>query len=329
MDVKANSDFHTLTTQTVFGSRQDKPFLEYRRRWHEYPQRLFVGDFPLHLDIESTSRCNLRCPFCYTQFSKIKFRHGDIKFSLVKKILDEGSAYGLYAVKFNFRGEPLLHQGIDRMVRYAKKKGILDVFFNTNAVLLNDNMINKLIDAGLDRITISIEGYNKKTYEKYRVGAKFDAILKNLKNLADIRKKRNVFHPKVRIQCLLFSEVKDSLKAYAQFWSSYSDEVSYLEYRDDNVDYGGIVYPWVCPQLWQRLIILYDGTIVPCCCKVDVRMSLGNADDISIKEAWKSKTLDTYRRLHKEGNAHKIPFCNNCSFRAMQIKKIKSEAKCK
>ncbi len=82
---------------------------------------------------------------------------------MVKKIIDEGADNGLYGAKFNVRGEPLLHKEIDKIVYYAKKKGLIDVYFNANALLLNEEMCKRLIDSRLDRISISIEGYTKRS----------------------------------------------------------------------------------------------------------------------------------------------------------------------
>ena len=50
------------------------------------------------------------------------------------------------------------------MVEYAKRKGIMDVYFNTNATLLTRDVGRKLIKAGLDRFSISFEGTTAEVY---------------------------------------------------------------------------------------------------------------------------------------------------------------------
>ncbi|MBF0512297.1 MAG: hypothetical protein HQL13_08245, partial [Candidatus Omnitrophica bacterium] len=40
-------------------------YLLYRHRWHHRPQMAYVGDFPIHLGIESTSVCDLKCKMCF------------------------------------------------------------------------------------------------------------------------------------------------------------------------------------------------------------------------------------------------------------------------
>ena len=79
---------HTIAGENVFSSG-DPRFIEYRRKWEENPRHLNPGDFPLHIDIEVTSVCNLKCPFCATTYSGPEFKNGFIKWETVKKILDE------------------------------------------------------------------------------------------------------------------------------------------------------------------------------------------------------------------------------------------------
>ncbi len=47
-------------------------------------------------------------------------------------------------------------------------KGILEVMFNTNATLLTEKKSRQLINAGIDKISCSIDGYTKEFYEKIK-----------------------------------------------------------------------------------------------------------------------------------------------------------------
>ena len=327
--IQPNANFHTVTEKTVFDVRgKDEKFLEYRRRWYEFPTNFIVGAFPMHLDIESTSICNLRCPFCATTFGRWgPEKCGFMDMGLFKKIIDEGAECGLYSIKLSLRGEPLLHPRIVDMVEYAKDKGIIDIYFNTNAVLLDTDMIGKLLDAGLFRISISIEGTTKEVYERYRVGAKFEDVLNNVKNLRKIRDEKNLSFPQIRVQTLLLDELKESLPSYVQFWKEIAEEVSYLDARKETSEsnYDERVADWACPFLWQRMSILWDGTLLPCLIHgvSDLNlMNMGNAKQVSIKNMWNSSRYNELRRLHKQGQTYKIKACKECSYRTMEIDKI-------
>src|ERR1043166_4814971 len=49
-----------------FGER----FAEYRRKWTTYPKNQILSDFPINVDLELASMCNLKCPMCHTVYIK-------------------------------------------------------------------------------------------------------------------------------------------------------------------------------------------------------------------------------------------------------------------
>lgn len=75
----------------------DETYVEYRRRWVEYPKNNYLGEFPLHIDLESTNACNLRCEYCSRNFMAEKL--GYMEFDLFKKCIDEASQYNLPSIK--------------------------------------------------------------------------------------------------------------------------------------------------------------------------------------------------------------------------------------
>lgn len=319
--IKANTNFHHLAGEDLFRGN-DPVFKEYRKKWEEWPKDFYVGEFPLFIDIEVTNDCNLRCPFCQYGLRRSKVKRGRITLDMVKKIIDEGADNGLYGVKFNIWGEPLLHPELHAFIKYAKQKGLIDVYFNTNAVLLDSDVALRLIDAGLDRVSISFEGHTKSIYEKYRVGAKYEKVLSNIDNLQTLKKKLGVKHPKIRIQSVMLPDMEDDFREYKDFWAQRVDEVSFLDYEDIKVK-KGIRHPWACPQLWQRMAVWWDGTLFPCNKDFNALLSLGNIRQNTIKEAWHSKKLNSIREAHRKGRAFQIPVCDTCQLRNSSISMLK------
>jgi MoaA/NifB/PqqE/SkfB family radical SAM enzyme len=332
-----NSNFHQASAGSVFDGKQaDERFKEYRRRWFENPRRFEVGEFPIHLDIESTSACNLRCPFCAsTSRNWGPDRPGFMDEGLYRAIIDEGVANGLFSIKLSLRGEPLLHRGLAGMVRYAKEKGILDVYFNTNAVLLKGDTARALVDSGLDRISISFEGITKGVYERHRVGARFEETVENVRAFRRLRDERGGGRPKIRVQTVLLPELKETFPRYVKFWEPVADEVSYLDAREE----GGRDFPcdaastrgseescpWACSFLWQRMMILWDGTVLPClmhAVKDFGEMTLGKAGKDPLCGLWLSEKFQRLRALHRCGRSGAIATCRQCSYREMELKKL-------
>lgn len=321
--IKANSNFHHAAGENLYEGLGER-FKNYRREWLQWPENFHVGEFPLFIDMEVTSACNLKCHFCATTFRGKAIKKGNMPFDVVKKIIDEGRDNNLYGVKFNIRGEPLLHPEIHEFVKYAKKAGLIDVYFNTNAMLLTNDIANNLIDSGLDRISVSFEGYTKKRYESHRIGADFQTVINNIENLQNLKRRLKVTHPKIRIQTVMLPDIKPIFNKYKEFWSGRVDEVAFLDYQDMKAKKRDIEYPWACPQIWQRMAIWWDGTILPCNHDDDGLLALGRVGEVSIKDAWQSPKLNSVRQAHKNGQAHLIDTCNGCYFRDSEIRKLRS-----
>lgn len=317
--IKPNSNFTSLK-----GNNQpeniSEEYLFYRKCWNELPKSFTLRDLPLHLDIEASSKCNLRCTFCDKLPLLKKGQFGNMDFELFKHIIDQfDEKHKLWGLKLSYRGEPLINPLLPDMVQYAKEHGVLDVYFNTNAMLLDESMSKKLIKAHLDRISISIDGTEKAEYERVRLGADFDKLIHNLENLIKLKHKYHTTFPKIRIQTVKFPET--NADAYVKKWEKYGDEIAMVDYKDESVRNMDLRGNWACPQLWQRLTIEWDGAVFGCN-NDDLRgMYLGNSNECSIYDCWHDERLMGIRELHMQGLSHKVEDCNGCPWRTAQMKK--------
>jgi len=327
--MEIDATFH-YKKMTQVPHEQTPKYLEYRRKWEENPKKHIVGNFPIHLDLESTSACNLKCPMCFQSFAPPP--RGFMDMGLYKKIVNEGAKKGLCSIKLQYRGEPLLHPKIDKMVRYAKKKGILEVMFNTNAVLLNEEMANKLIDAGLDKIICSVDGYTPEVYEKIRVGAKFKLVLDNIKNLQRIKRERAITKPAVRVQMVDTPWNHDQIDGYIKFWGNIADHVAVEDmndWSDKSLKEVVVCREFDCPMVYQRLIVLYDGKVTICCGNIYGKLVAGDLNKQSVEEVWKGSVMQKLRRHLADGESHRVQICAECGYRMTVIKnkKMKHEIK--
>jgi len=314
-----NSNFWSLGGEDPH-QRTDPAYLEYRRRWHEDPASFSLGEFPVHIDLEASSRCNLRCTFCDKLPLLGPEKLGDMDFGLFTRMLDEGAEHGLAGLKLSYRGEPLLNARLADMVAYAKRKGLLDVYFNTNGMLLTEVRSRALIEAGLDRISVSVEGVDPAAFERARVGALFDTILRNLDRLRELRHRLGAIYPRIRVQTVALPGL--DLDQYAGFWLDHADETAAVDYKDVEDRQTGIQAPgFACPQLWQRLTVEFDGTVLGCNNDDFRRLSPGNSREISLAACWKHQTLQNARALHRRGLSHMVAACDGCPWRSAQILK--------
>src|SRR5258705_12478590 len=107
------------------GDGWEQEYAEYRRKWSEYPQQQQVSEYPLLVDIELSSLCNLTCPMCYTITDEFKKQVNStrMEWELYKRIIDEIGGR-VPAIRLSLRGEATLHTKFIEAISYAKQKGV-------------------------------------------------------------------------------------------------------------------------------------------------------------------------------------------------------------
>src|SRR5512140_1165309 len=86
---------------------------------------------------------------------------------------------GPKTIAFAGLGEPLLHERFPEMVRLAHERG-LRTEMTSNAMLLTPALAERLIDAGLDQFTVSIDGTSDEAHGDVRPGASLTEIVSNV-----------------------------------------------------------------------------------------------------------------------------------------------------
>jgi radical SAM protein with 4Fe4S-binding SPASM domain len=293
-------------------------FDEYRTKWKEVLKTREVTPFPMHIDIESSGLCNLKCPQCFQ--NDIDGKLGFMDETLYHKIIDEGAAQGLCAIKLQVRGEALLHPQIIPFIKYAKEKGIMDVQITTNALLLGKKQapFDEMILSGLDWLIFSLDDHHRESSNNW------DAE----NNAKEFLLRREEFRnqgktvPKVRIQTKIYDieqqeETQKFLRSeYAKaevisvggMWNSNEDEDSL-----DSLSNPELYYLEPCDYLWQRPTVFWDGDVTLCCRDYNGKMKLGNLNESTMTELWNGDKMTELRALHLAELRKDIPICSNCS----------------
>ena len=126
-----------------------KEYVQYRKLWKYQPEdniskaKYLLDVPPLCVDIESAAICDLACPFCYRSFIATPDKIMDFDFGI--SLIDQISDLKVPSMKFNWRGEPLLHPKLEDLIAYAKSNGIIETLINTNATRLDEKRSIKII----------------------------------------------------------------------------------------------------------------------------------------------------------------------------------------
>jgi cyclic pyranopterin phosphate synthase len=119
-----------------------------------------------YLRISVTDRCNLRCEYCMPAAGTDVFEKGDIlTYEELEKVI--GVAAGMGIGKFRFTGgEPLIRRELVPFLGRVKKiAGVESVAISTNGLLLAQHAAG-LRDAGVDKINISVDSFDRATFAK-------------------------------------------------------------------------------------------------------------------------------------------------------------------
>ncbi|MBF0343316.1 MAG: radical SAM protein [Nitrospirae bacterium] len=323
--LKVNNVQHSIDSQEredCFNERRsygcEESYKKNRREWNENPAKHIVDRYPLHVDLELSSCCNLKCPMCYTitdEF-KSKTKSGYMDFEIFKKIVDECAENDVYSIRLSLRGEPTLHKNFVDCIVYAKEKGIKEVSTLTNGKRFVDrDFCERVIKAGIDWITVSIDGIGN-NYEKIRSPLKFDEIVTAMRNIMELRQIHGNVKPAVKIQGI-WPAVKKNINEYLEIFTPLSD----LIYVNPLIDFSSLsestsaeyIPDFTCYQPFQRLIIYSNGKAAPCANDIVGEEHVGDAAVMSIYSIWNGERMNQFRNSHIEHTAlSKYNICNNC-----------------
>lgn len=315
---KGNYSMETPEREVLFeqyrGEAWPVGYLDYRRNWSEYAQQRFVAEYPLLVDIELATVCNLHCPMCYTITEEFKHtvKAEFMDIVLYKKIIDE-ICDKVPAIRLSLRGEPTLHPQFIEYIRYAKAKGIGEVSFLTNGSKLDADFFVAIMDAGADWITISIDGLDA-VYESIRKPLKFPEMLHKIKDIKSIKDMRNAHRPVIKVQSI-WPAIRDNPGLFYNTFAPFVDFIAFnplIDYlsRDEEILYE---FGFSCPQLYQRLVVGADGQVLLCSNDENGAEIVGNAKNQSVFSIWHGEKLNRIRRLHGNHDGFMdVPLCRKC-----------------
>ncbi len=131
---------------------------------------------PAKLFVETTTSCNLGCFMCVKQTDGCAMTEGEMSPSLFAALTPAFPR--LEALVLNGIGEPLLNPHLEEFMRSARRSMPASgwIGFQSNGLLLTDARAFSLVEAGLDKICLSIDGASPETFRKVREGGELTAI---------------------------------------------------------------------------------------------------------------------------------------------------------
>ena len=137
------------------------------------------------LQIESAIACNLRCVMCpWRKITKNVENRGLMSQAIWESIRPHLS--DIKSIDFTGGGEPLLQPKLAEWIAEANAAGC-ETGFLSNGLLLIEERLQRILDAGVNWICISMDGADAGMYESIRIGSNFERVCENVANIAELR----------------------------------------------------------------------------------------------------------------------------------------------
>jgi MoaA/NifB/PqqE/SkfB family radical SAM enzyme len=244
-------------------------------------------------------------------------------------------------------GEPLLHKDILQIIKKIKDSDLKVILF-TNGTLLTEELSKKLLMSEVDIIIFSFEGYNQEEYESIRVGASYEKVLKNIKQLIVLKKKlgfptktiltstitKDNYFQKINSLIELSKnllvdklEVRDTF-FFNPFANKQKRIINIKNKKKLQHDFKFLIQKALalgleislpnirikkgvifCPDPWRALYFRKDGYVRPCCINYKKVWSKNIFHD-SLESIWNSKEMIEWRKRFL--TKHPPKMCYGC-----------------
>lgn len=264
--------------------------------------RMRLRGMPYRYKIDPTNRCSLRCPLCPTGRRIGGRPRGTMDLDLYRRLLSEIAPWAVTLDLFGW-GEPLLHPRITTMISLAASHGIytrLSTSLNTE----DPSLPAALVASGLDAIIVGLDGATEETYRRYRRGGDLWTVTDNIRRLAAARQRTGRATPLLIARMLVHSGNEHDIAATRRLARRLGADVFtvspvFLDPADRplaerwrplnrrlDAYAGGAFNRGQCSDLWESLVINWDGGVSPCCWIHRRDRDLGDCRTATIRELW-------------------------------------------
>lgn len=198
----------------------------------------FKYRYPSAITVEIMDTCNLKCRHCHLQFQP-NTKRGFMAYDLFKEIIDRISPLFKKVNRLNFASiEALFHPRIFDMFDLIRKYNEnINIYINTNGMLLDNSCVDNLLKRKIYDIHISLDGCKKETVESFKTGVDFNRVIRNFKRLQE--KGRDKFN--ITANFVLYRNNMYELSDYLDFCKALGaisvNVIGFIAYTPQMADY--------------------------------------------------------------------------------------------
>jgi len=275
--------------------------------------------------VEINNTCNLNCIMCETKNSKRP--KGVMPAADFTRILDRIiKPKGQKVLVVHTVGEPLIHPHFDTVAEEVYRKNIRLLITTNGLFLKKHSRVFEKYPGLFAGINVSVDGASEMTYDKIRVGGKFDVLIENLTWLTEINRKLRLKIP-IRIQSILSNdnlhEIPDYFKVYTKYVRPENISFNLISNLSSNREKEGYFFsknilekesvpnaPCILP--FVQMHILFDGRISACCRDYHGELIMGDIKKDNWEQVWLGEQYEKMRNLHRLKETVNLSMCRSC-----------------
>ncbi len=271
---------------------------------------------PHEVEIEITTEPSLRISGYPHRADSEHPQRQMMSLACFEKIVRQLGEYDDVCLTIGGFGEPLSHPELMAMIEVAKAAGILGINIETDGQLLRGDLAEALSGSKVDVISVYLDADDGEIYHKVKGKDCFDGVVGQLE--AFIEKTKNA-GPMILPHLVKTRRTMAQMEAFYDRWLKSCDGAVIVGYNDfagqiEDKAVMDMASPQrsACRRLSGSMTILADGCVTICGQDFKGSCAIGNVNEKSIKELWRSQALEKLRAAHRQRNFGVNELCGKC-----------------
>lgn len=300
-------------------------------------RRLSPWAWPLNMQFELASCCNLRCPVCPVGTGELARPARFLDVDLFERAMAEVGPYLLIAALWAW-GEPLLHPELERVLAIAARYPFATLI-STNGQSLDQPSVQRALRLSPPTyLIVALDGLTDETNAVYRKGARLAPALAGVRALAEWKRRSGARLPILHMRVLVMRHNEHEVPRLRQFAADHdfdmlslrslsiidsADQRTHVDLLPQSAGLRAYSYEggqrarrtdFVCQHAFTFPTLLADGTVVSCEQDYNAIRPYGvMARDTSFAEIWFGAQARAVRRTIRDTPAE-LSFCRNCPY---------------